>query len=167
MLRSPEGCDWDQTFPFMKNAIFWDMMTPCNSCWDWRYGEHIINIFRVRDLSPIGSQRGYASRRSGKREPLARAPPQSSLSVTVELLLMGRSFVECVSISLLIEEHYVGSENAVFWDIFLALIMKDFVLCDMKPCGSYKKKRRSGGTYRLNLQDTEALKSSQLACVGC
>jgi hypothetical protein len=56
-----------------------------------------------------------------RREPLATAPPQSSLSVTVELSLMGRCFVECVLINLLIERYCVGSKNAVFWDVSKAV----------------------------------------------
>jgi hypothetical protein len=45
---------------------------------------------------------------------------------------------------------YVGSKNAVFWDVSTAVITKDVVFCDMTPCGSSKK--GFGGTYRLQLQ---------------
>jgi hypothetical protein len=48
-----------------------------------------------------------------RREPFATAHPQSFLSFTVDLLLMGRCFVNCVLTSLPIEEHHVGSKTAV------------------------------------------------------
>jgi hypothetical protein len=48
--------------------------------------EHIASIFRIRRLlNPHGEDMPYDTWR---REPLATAPPQLSLSVTVELLLM-------------------------------------------------------------------------------
>jgi hypothetical protein len=41
---------------------------------------------------------------------------------------------------------FVGSMNAVFWDIFKAVTMKDVVFLDKTPCGYSKRNRRFGGS---------------------
>jgi hypothetical protein len=76
-----------------------------------------------------------------RREPLVTAPPQSCQSVTVELLLTGRRFIEHILINLPTEEYNVGSKNAVFWDIFTAITLKDVVLWDKTLCSPIKKNR--------------------------
>jgi hypothetical protein len=92
-----------------------------------------------------------------RREDLAMAPPQSCLSVTVELLLMGPCFVECVLISLPIEEHCVTSKTAVFWDTFHGS-NKKYVVSWIMSYGSSKTIGRFRGTYRLHVQVSRTLR---------
>jgi hypothetical protein len=65
-------------------------------------------------------------------EPLITEPPQSCLSVTLESLLMGCCFVECVLISLPIVGDNVRLKSAVYWDVFTAVTITN-IFWDTTP----------------------------------
>jgi hypothetical protein len=85
------------------------------------------------------SYRWHGSRRTG-RQPLATIPPQLCLSVTMETLLIGRWFMECVWISLPTEGYYVKPKNAAFWDEFTVVTITN-LFWDIAPCGCSKNGR--------------------------
>jgi hypothetical protein len=85
--------------------------------------EHIASFFRVTRLRIFPVRSEEVPHDGRRREYLAPVPPHSILSVAVELLLIGRCFVQSVLIGLTIEEHYVGSKTAAFWDVFAAVTM--------------------------------------------
>jgi hypothetical protein len=78
---APSGTN---NFKTKKNAVFWDMMTPCASCRTNVSEEHIASIFRAKDSdSPWFAARMYLT--TDGEEPFAKVPPLSCPSVTVEI----------------------------------------------------------------------------------
>jgi hypothetical protein len=51
----------------MKNAVFWNMTTPCGSYRNHRFGGTYCLHLQGKRRSPLDSQRGYTSQRMGKR----------------------------------------------------------------------------------------------------
>jgi hypothetical protein len=99
--------------------------------------EEYVSIFRVTKLWFFPARSEDLPHDWPRREPLATAPPQLCLFVTVELLVKNCYFFGNVLIDLPIEQYnvWVLAMTALFWDV--------------TPCGSNMKNRRFGGTYRL------------------